>query len=361
VQLFLSGNQIRRLPLELFDVLKMTVLILRASSRTAITIINNSMFNANLGANVLTYLPPEIAHLKNLRELNVSSNRLSYLPSEMVAMNLTQLHIYPNPFLPAPAENPTCSFTRSSTRTTISSDSLDTRQRRHVSPTIHTLPRMIPLLELCFRALFSSSHRNLDEECILESHYELPLYEYPFYPDMSPPPAGKKRIYRVIPQHIGDVLNVCIPGSIDVDDTHVSHVSSDNQPQELASSTQSEDSEVTGIGTCPSPRHFLQVDGTGREGKGWVFVKHAEERLTWEERIAGVAVGGTVPVKWRGCQWGCLDFLDPNETEGNGEEEGEEGEGEGEGELSEDEDVEMEIVQLVQFNSDGFDMEGFEE
>ena len=39
---------------------------------------------------------------------------------------------------------------------------------------------------------------------------------------------------------------------------------------------------------------------------------HVEQRLTWERRIAGLDVGGAVPVRWRGCQRGCLDFLGPN-------------------------------------------------
>ena len=39
---------------------------------------------------------------------------------------------------------------------------------------------------------------------------------------------------------------------------------------------------------------------------------HVEQRFTWERRIAGVDVGGAVPVRWRGCQQGCLDFLCPD-------------------------------------------------
>ena len=39
---------------------------------------------------------------------------------------------------------------------------------------------------------------------------------------------------------------------------------------------------------------------------------HAEQRFTWEHRIAGLEVGGVVPVRWRGCQRGCLDFLCPS-------------------------------------------------
>ena len=68
-----------------------------------------------------------------------------------------------------------------------------------------------------------------------------------------------------------------------------------------------ESMQITGIGKCPNPEH-------GRNKK--VFVLHVEQRLTWERRIAGQDVGSAVPVRWRGCQRGCLDFLCPNyETE----------------------------------------------
>jgi hypothetical protein len=47
-----------------------------------------------------------------------------------------------------------------------------------------------------------------------------------------------------------------------------------------------------------------------------VFVTHAEERFTWEKKVAGQVVGGEhgVPILWRGCSFGCLDHLQPAET-----------------------------------------------
>ena len=61
---------------------------------------------------------------------------------------------------------------------------------------------------------------------------------------------------------------------------------------------------------------------------------HVEQRLTWERRIAGLDVGGAVPVRWRGCQRGCLDFLCPkDETEC----------------FAEQDDVDMVEFQAVQF------------
>ena len=58
----------------------------------------------------------------------------------------------------------------------------------------------------------------------------------------------------------------------------------------------------SGVGVCPSPHHAERA----------VFVRHAEERFSWEHVVAGQNVGVEegVPVLWRGCSRGCLDFLD---------------------------------------------------
>jgi hypothetical protein len=39
-----------------------------------------------------------------------------------------------------------------------------------------------------------------------------------------------------------------------------------------------------------------------------------EERFTWEKVVAGLDVGGIVPVIWRGCLKGCLIFLESNKS-----------------------------------------------
>ena len=81
-------------------------------------------------------------------------------------------------------------------------------------------------------------------------------------------------------------------------------------------STSQQEEPITGISVCPSPRHRA-ADGSWLDGRVPVFVRHAEERWTWQEEIAGVRVGAEgvggvgVPVRWRGCSRGCLAFLDP--------------------------------------------------
>lgn len=102
---------------------------------------------------------------------------------------------------------------------------------------------------------------------------------------------------------------------------------------------------VTGLGKCPSKTH----DG--------VFVMHAEERFTWVKRIGSVTVG-EVPLRWRGCQWGCLDFLDTETVAVSPEKEKERG---GESSLYDersDGEPDLDVVQPIQLS--GIGIEDFE-
>src|ERR1700722_4147815 len=226
------------------------------------------------GANQLTFLPPEIVRLTSLRELNVSSNKLQYLPSEMLSMRLTQLNLHPNPFSIRP---PTLPRVHTETR----------QSDRSISPSIHPLPRVIPLIELCFRVLLSrymseeQEQRTKDNPGIPELKSTVLAARYPL------PLTGWR-----IPPPLEEVLDTCAPGSIPI--------SASSRCIDYHSRL-ADDHGITGLGVCPSPQH-----GAHKE----VFVRHAEERYTWERIVAGVNVGGAVPVLWRGCQWGCLDFLD---------------------------------------------------
>lgn len=227
--------------------------------------------------NGLTYLPPEIRYLTNLHTLNVANNKLRYLPCEMLDMTLRNLNVHPNHFL-----EPTAAL---------------------VQPT-HRLPRVIPLVEVCLRKLLSPTSKHRDEP-ILVAHYELPLQECEPQ-DMDPPPLpGKKRISVALPPHLRKALDACLPGSVyDLGD-------------DGTESSQCDDDKITGLGYCP-----CAMKGKAREGYG-VFIRHGEERFSWESRIANVEVG-TVAVRWRGCNWGCLEFLDETEggkSEGRDEEE----------------------------------------
>ncbi|KAJ8086404.1 hypothetical protein PM082_005227 [Marasmius tenuissimus] len=282
VQLMLGHNTLTYLPQQLFAMRRLTVLSLR---------FNN-----------LSVLPPEIGQLSSLKTLNVSSNKLLFLPSEILRLKLDQLQIFPNPFLPPPRDtfHRTRSFARSKSRPRLQ------EEPRPCSPTITIFnDGIVPLFELCLRKLCSPLPR--PRTSLLEETYQLPL-------------SG-----NTFPPLVRDVLNAIHYNSVHIDPTDTTPASSqgssilptasgpfsdfeDYLTERLASlvSYHSEYRHVTGRGTCPSPIHSDSPS---------IFVVPAEERFTWEHTVAGVSHLGHVPIRWRGCQRGCLDFLDEKSRE----------------------------------------------
>ncbi|KAJ7224246.1 hypothetical protein GGX14DRAFT_322783, partial [Mycena pura] len=249
INLSLAGNRISRVPAELLQLEKLKLLSLR----------NNQ----------LTSVPPDIRHLKNLHTLNVAGNQLQYLPAEIQELTLQKLIVFPNPFIvPSPDHG----------------GSILSQGRVAVSPTAHLLPCVPPLVELAFRVLFLSDPGSGLTR--LERYYALPLCEADEI--LRPPELHKRKEFRkVIPPHLRAVFDEIHPGSVDVD---------------RDASTSPTDEPNCSLGVCPAPLH------THAES---VFVKPAEERYTWETVVARVDLGGGgVPLKWRGCLWRCLDFLD---------------------------------------------------
>ncbi|KAJ7890583.1 hypothetical protein B0H14DRAFT_2689949 [Mycena olivaceomarginata] len=255
IRLYLAGNQISRLPVQLLGLKKMTILSLR----------NNQ----------LTSLPPEIQQLQNLHTLNIAGNRLEYLPAEILGMTLKILTVFPNRFKEQPMGRSTSSrrpFHREKSQGRVA-----------VSPTSRPSQRIPSLVELSLRSLFSTGSANPTNhaERRIEKYYELPLCEADV--DLGSSGSGKKEFRQVIPPHLRRILDAIHPGSVDTDASW--------EPVD----------EPPSLGLCPSPRHLHRAS---------VFVTPAEERYTWETVVAGVDVGGSVPLKWRGCLCGCLDFLD---------------------------------------------------
>ncbi|TBU30082.1 hypothetical protein BD311DRAFT_777066 [Dichomitus squalens] len=334
IQMYLANNSISRLPPELFRVAALTVLSLRS--------------------NALTSIPPQIAQLTALKELNLSQNRLRWLPSEMLSMHLTELTVSGNPWIAAPPLPP---------QQTPSPSTKDTVARRPVSHTVvhFTIP---PLAETCVRVLVtpynsappatplhllastslpsasdppsSSRHTPADPSAsdaptapnarpltVLEASYVLPLTD-----DLHYSPA------------LLDTLRACVPAAVarppefdkgrhhqegaqakrarrDLDDPRASSPPSVRAEDDDVFAPPRADAEVTGVSLCPSPVHRAE-EGSWKRGRVPVYVRHAEERWTWEDVVAGVRVGveagaggGGVPVRWRGCSRGCLAFLDP--------------------------------------------------
>lgn len=211
----------------------------------------------------MTYLPPQICKLENLRELNISINRFRYLPSEIMEMDLISLHINPNNhFIPKPNSTP-----RHPTRVAVD------KIRMAGSSNIPSL------FEQCLRVLLQR-HSGPMDVTNLEAHYDLPL-----------PPSWR------ITERVRDLFAVCVPKA-----TAAVHKKAKMDPELVEYSDASE--KIVGLSVCPAPFHEF------RDGPP-VFVEHIEERFTWETKVAGKDMMGVpIPILWRGCSKGCLSFLD---------------------------------------------------
>lgn len=264
LQLYLFGNSIHELPPELFKLENLTVLSLRG--------------------NQLTYIPPEICRLVNLKELNISQNRLSYIPSEMRDMKLSKLQLNPNPFLSEPSFSRVPSASRDilfqrRSMTCISSQyreaAMNPSRVITVSPLTTFLPGVPPLTEICYRKLLCSPEGD-NSRTVLGEYYGVPLSD----------------VWNV-PENIREVLAEKVPGIFKSHGVLPEPRKHSRRPSQ-------------GSGGCANPEH-----------KDRFFVRHAAERFTWERRIAGVDVGGAVPLRWRGCIETCLGFLDEDAPQAN--------------------------------------------
>ena len=65
---------------------------------------------------------------------------------------------------------------------------------------------------------------------------------------------------------------------------------------------------------CPSPRHLEydeNADGNTVRPTRHLFVHAVEERLEWRDLFDA----GQLPIRWKGCSPGCLDFLEEEEED----------------------------------------------
>lgn len=297
IQLYLSANAINRLPRELFTVTRISVLSLsRYIPNLAMCSSLNVQRTSFPGNNNLTYIPPQIASLTQLRVLNLSYNKFTYLPSEMLGMSLDSLNLFPNNFLSEPASNNaelsqrvgTLAGHGSLTRVWSQRAAKDQQCSAVSETTLLDLSCHVPSLsELCLRVLLTpcrtSGHPNPSSK--LAELYPLPI----------PGEWGD----RPISISLQDTLNACIPGSVSAMKT-ISPNSTPRTYKPAKSNTNTADEFVMGINVCPCPSHRTRQ----------VFVRHVEERFTWENKVGGILVGGMVPLLWRGCLSGCLAFLD---------------------------------------------------
>lgn len=252
-------------------------------------------------------------------------------------MKIEKLLVNPNPFLPDPSQSsPNHDPPRSPLRSRRSMTRLHSPRKEALlgptkpvlSPVTLSLTRVPPLTELCLRLLLAPSETT-PTHTVIADYYGLPLSD-----QWSIPPNVRHTLMDAVP----GILRPRKRFSIDT-------ITLEDQRTSTGTHT----------GTCPNPAHM-----------GRVFVKHASERFSWERRIAGVDVGGAVPMRWRGCLGTCLDFLDEEKEEEEGDSErdcgfvgvsvvGSEGWGE-------ESDVDVELaVQAVDLGSVSLDMDDFDE
>ncbi|EIN09397.1 hypothetical protein PUNSTDRAFT_142973 [Punctularia strigosozonata HHB-11173 SS5] len=112
------------------------------------------------------------------------------------------------------------------------------------------------LTELCLRALLTPSLQT-SGGTMLSDTFQLPL------------PEGR------YPQSLVEILSACAPGSV----------------------------------SRPAPAFLDKQPPTTS-----VFAHPAEQKLIWTRDVAGISLPEEVPLLWRGCMPGCLDFLDGVES-----------------------------------------------
>lgn len=198
--------------------------------------------------------------MKNLRDLNVAINQLRYLPCELNRLSLQTLQVSPNPFMEKPETK---------------------GDFKPVTPITYLFPDPVPsLIELSCRVLVSplpfESYEAGGQETLLSPQHRDYLQQ--------------------LPPTLAYDLNACVPDCLPT-------------ARPIPQGDEEEEKHVTGIGKCPNPSHG---PGAGR------FVRHAEERFSWEMRVGGLLIGGEgceVPLRWRGCCRGCLSFLDDQRVE----------------------------------------------
>jgi len=279
-------------------------------------------------------------------------------------MHMSKLHLTNNPWISPPTD---ISEGNDARKSGTSEKSGNTR----LSPTV-VLFKIPPLSELCLRVLLAPSRsqaegaeqENKGRKTVLEALYALPLSGTEAYPTA-----------------VLDVLRSCLPAAVakpalstsspakrprnrDTYDVHTSREQArpQDRQQNLQLGKKPEDTP-SGFSVCPSPIHRT-ADDAWVDGRVPVFVQHAEERFTWEQVIAGLDVGSQggpmgVPVRWRGCGRGCLDFLDV--VEEKTVEQGNDHDHDVEMDLETEQDDNTDGVQVVDLGTGGLgDFEDFE-
>ncbi len=285
------------------------------------------------GNNSLDYLPPEIAQLQALKDLDVVNNNLRFLPAEMTTMTLTNLNVHTNPWYPDPANT---SATRNAAETVDGATRLhfcvpplrEVVLRYLLTPAANQQRPLAPSPPTSPTTMVATAHAR--QPTMLEDRFQLPLQEGTLTPAdaaliarLAPAAVSAPRRHafsRATTSGPGERLfapmSSTLPSKSERDDpTHCSVTAP------TATTQQCEQKSFSAH--CPSPRHIYTAPPVVA-GQPWPwprlgppFTIPAEERYTWVNELAGVRVGestGGVPILWRGCGNGCLNFLDQGDA-----------------------------------------------
>jgi hypothetical protein len=324
--IFLANNEIKTLPPEFFRLSNLTVLSLRACPLSPSNLLD-VLIGAGEGNNSLEFLPPEIAQLYALKDLDVVNNSLRFLPAEMTTMAFTNLKVHTNPWHPDPA-NPAARD---------EPDTVDAATHAHfrvpplrevilrylLTPSSTTQQRPLSPHPMAATMLMSTTARTRDQPTTLEDRFQLPLQ------DGALSPADAALFARVAPAAVSaprrHAFSRATTTSASAGMFSSAHAKAEREHGSRAADAAGAAQEQKSFGRCPSPRHCDVTPAPGATSPAgsaaamaWArlgppFVLPAEERYTWVTEIAGVRVGettGGVPLLWRGCGRGCLDFLD---------------------------------------------------
>src|SRR5260221_13289136 len=286
------------------------------------------------GNNSLEFLPPEIALLQALKDLDVVNNNLRFLPAEMTTMTLTNLNVHTNPWYPDPAHT-----------TPLPQDAPDGATRVHF--------RVPPLREVVLRYLLTPSANQqrllaptattttatvattstvacVRQSTTLEESFQLPLQEGALTPSDAALIARLAPAAVSVPRrHALSRATTSAPGAalfsasttLTTKSTRRRGAEAETGEGNAADATMREEGqqphEQKSSGPCPSPRHCGAAAQVAGRSCPWArlgppFVLPAEERYTWVSELAGVRVGettGGVPLWWRGCGRGGLECL----------------------------------------------------
>jgi len=210
------------------------------------------------GQNNLTGLPPSIHHFTSLEELQIGGNRIQYLPSEILRLPLKTIGLYPNPWLPPPELPPKTPRL------------LGPLQSNFIVP---------PLTEICVRILLSRPT--------------------PVTPGKQKPKTNLE-LYVEMPLSSGDFP----PKYLAILEASVS----DGQPR--SASPDAVGARRKEYDAMQDARSSLCANQQRHNAVSNCFSEPSEGRYEWVKRISEVDVGGLIPIEWRGCSYGCLEFLE---------------------------------------------------